>query len=160
MTFRIHALPRETFEPLFGLSDDQLAVRGVLRRRVDSSPGYPCRVSLADAEVGESVLLLNFEHQPAATPYRACHAVYVREGAVQAQPAPGEVPQALARRLISVRAFDARHMMVTADVCEGATLAGMIERMLEDRQVAYLHLHHARQGCYAARAVRSADGVD
>mgnify|MGYP001387704559 CR=1 FL=1 len=154
MSFRIHALPAVPFAPLFALSDAELAARGMLRRRADAVPGYPCRVSLVDAAVGETVLLLNYEHQPAPTPYRASHAIYVREGAQQAQPAPGEVPPALARRLLSVRAFDAHHMMVAADVCEGRALAATVEALFAEPATAYLHLHHARQGCYAARVER------
>jgi len=155
MSFRIHALPVASFEALFGLPGDALAARGVLRRTVDAAPGYPCRVSLADAAVGETVLLLNYEHQSASTPYRASHAIFVREGALQAHPAPGEVPDALARRLLSVRAFDAAHMMVEADVVDGRLLAPRLDQMLADPAVAYVHLHHARQGCYAARAERA-----
>ena len=79
---------------------------GALLRVADPSPGFPCRVSLCDAEPGETVLLVHYEHQPAASPFRASHAVYVRRGAVQAHPAPGEVPEMLRRRLLSVRAFD------------------------------------------------------
>jgi hypothetical protein len=155
MTFQITALPPEPFRDLFALSDDALAARGIERRVVDESPGFPCRVSLEDARVGETVLLLNHEHQPARTPYRASHAIFVREGAAQARPAPGEIPDAIARRLLSVRAFDASGRMTDADVVEGADAAPLIERMLADEQASYLHLHYARRGCFAARAERA-----
>lgn len=154
MTFLIHALPRERFELLFGVADDELVLKGVRRMRAHASPGYPCRVSLQDAAVGETVLLMNYEHQPAPTPYRAAHAIFVREQAVQARPGPGEVPEAIARRLLSVRAFDAGHMLVTADVIEGRDLKRQLDAMLATPDVAYIHLHHAKQGCYAARVER------
>jgi hypothetical protein len=155
MTFQITALPPEPFRDLFALSDDALAARGIERQVVDESPGFPCRVSLEDARVGETVLLLNHEHQPARTPYRAAHAIFVREGAAQARPAPGEIPDAIARRLLSVRAFDASGRMTDADVVEGADAAPLIERMLADEQAACVHLHYARRGCFAARAERA-----
>src|SRR5262245_19292779 len=104
------------------MNDEQLRERGAVRRTVDASPGYPCRVSLVDAEIGERVILVNFEHQPANTPYRASHAVYVRENASQAQPKVGEIPEALRRRLLSVRAFDDEGMMLEADVVDGREL--------------------------------------
>ena len=85
MSFRIQALPMSAFADLFQLSDDALRDRGALRRVVDKKPGFPCRVSLVDAEIGETVLLVHYEHQSARTPFRASHAVYVRENAVQAQ---------------------------------------------------------------------------
>jgi hypothetical protein len=84
MSFQIHALPVETFKPLFGMSEQELARINAARIVVDEKPGYPCRVSLADAEVGETVILLNHEHQPAESPYRASHAIFVREHAGQA----------------------------------------------------------------------------
>jgi hypothetical protein len=136
-------------------SDDELRARGVVRRTADHSPGFPCRVSLRDAEPGETVLLLNYEHQPADTPYRASHAIYVREGAVEARPGVGEVPDVLRRRLLSVRAFDADGMMVDADVAEGGALEPVIARLFGDPAVAYLHVHNAKPGCYAARVERA-----
>lgn len=154
MSFRISALPAETFAPLFHLSDDALAARGGVRQVADAKPGFPCRVSLADAEIGETLLLVNFEHQPASSPYRSTHAVYVREGALRVRPAPGEVPDVLRRRLLSARAFDATGMMRDADVVEGAALEPVVERLLSGAAVAYVHLHFAKAGCYAARVDR------
>jgi hypothetical protein len=155
MSFQIRALPVAPFEGLFGLTGEALAARGVMRRTVDVSPGFPCRVSLEDAAPGETVLLLHYEHQSVRTPYRASHAIYVREGAREARPAPGEIPLALARRLLSVRAFDAYGMMIDADVVRGETLPPLIGRFFDDARVAYLHLHNAKPGCYAARVARS-----
>ena len=155
MPFRISALPAAPFAPLFRLSDAELARLGALRRVADRTPGFPCRVSLRDAEPGETVILVHHEHQPADTPYRAGHAIYVREGAVEARPAVGEVPEVLRRRLLSVRAFDADGMMTAADVVDGGALEPAIERMLADPAVAYLHLHNAKPGCYVARVDRA-----
>lgn len=155
MTFQIEALPEGLFAPLFALSDAALAARNARRTIAESDTGTPCRVSLEEASVGEEVLLLHYEHQPAPTPYRASHAIFVRKGARQARPAPGEIPPLLARRLISLRAFDERHDLVEAEVVPGAELKPAIERMLAAPDIAYLHLHNARQGCYHARAVRT-----
>lgn len=154
MPFQIRALPAEPFAPLFAMSDDELRERGAVRQTVDRTPGFPCRVSLADAEPGEVVVLVHYEHQPARTPYRAGHAIYVREGAAEARPAPGEVPEVLRRRLLSVRAFDAAGMMVGADVVDGRALELVVERLFADARVSYLHLHNAKPGCYAARVDR------
>ncbi len=154
MSFQIHALPAVPFQPLFGMTVDELAEARATRIIAETKPGYPCRVSLADAEPGETVILVNYEHQPADSPYRSTHAIFVREHAEQVFPRPGEVPEALQTRLISARAFDENHYMVDADVVEGTQLQEAITAMFEDSRVAYLHLHHARQGCFAARATR------
>lgn len=154
MSFRISALPVEPFAPLFSMNDAQLREHRAVRRTVDASPGYPCRVSLVDAAIGESVILVHFEHQPADTPYRASHAIFVRESAVQARPEAGEIPEVLRRRLLSVRAFDAADMLLAADVVDGRELESAIERLFSDTRAHYLHLHNAKPGCYAARVDR------
>ena len=155
MNFRITGLDPAPFRPLFGLAEAELLARGVLRCAVDAASGFPDRVELRDARPGETVLLLNHIHQPADTPYRASHAVFVREGADEAYDAVDEIPASLTGRLLSLRAFDPGHMMVDADVTEGRGTAGVIARMLDDPRVAYLHAHYASYGCYAARIVRA-----
>ncbi len=153
MSFRITGLPAETFACLFSLSDRELAARGAVRRIADGE-GYPCRISLTDAEPGQEVILTHFEHQPANSPYRASHAIYVRAGE-QTYDAVDQVPEQLRRRLLSVRAFDDKGMMVGADVVDGRELEGAIERLLGDDRAGYLHVHYAKPGCYAARIERA-----
>jgi hypothetical protein len=155
MTFQITALDPEPFAPLFELSDAELAARGARRVIADSNPGFPCRVSLEDAAIGETLILVNHPHLTGNTPYAASHAIYVRETAVRASPAPGEVPDVLHRRLLSVRAYDADAMMVEAEVLEGEALAPHLEALFARPDVAFVHLHNARPGCFAA-AVRRA----
>ncbi len=155
MSFRISALPVAPFAPLFGLRDRDLAARGVVRRIADRQPGFPCRVSLRDAGIGEAVLLLNYEHLPVPGPYRSRHAIYVREQAIECRPDVDEVPAVLASRLLSVRAFDADGMMLDADVVDGAGVGEAINRCFGDERVEFLHLHNAKPGCYAARADRA-----
>ena len=155
MSFQIHALPAELFQPLFSLSARELAEVRATRMIADAEPGYPCRVSLADAKVGETVILVNYEHQPADSPYRSAHAIFVREHAEQAFPNLGQVPEVLQIRLISVRAFDEKHFMVNADVADGLRLHEVIPAMFKDPAVAYLHLHNAKPGCFAARVTRA-----
>ena len=151
MCFQISGLDVDQFNHLFGKDPEALATSGVERIIVDNKPGYPCRVSLQDADIGETVLLMNYEHQPALSPYRSSHAIFVREWAGQAKPGRNEVPEMLRHRMISVRAFDSSGMMVDADIVDGRQLEPMIDRMLAIESVSYLHLHNAKRGCYAAR---------
>jgi hypothetical protein len=155
MSYRITGLAPDAFRPLFGLSDEALAERGVVRVRADAKPGFPCRITLEDAEPGEALLLINHEHLPVASPYRSCHAIFVREGAETAARFEGEVPEQLAIRLLSVRSFDGAGMMTDADVIEGRDLKPLIARMFADPAVAYLHVHNAKRGCFAARVDRA-----
>jgi len=154
LDFQISALDIDEFSHLFGKDVETLADLGIRRISVDNSPGYPCRVSLQDAEVGENVLLMNYEHQPAQSPFRSSHAIYVREAAAQARPEKNEIPEMLRQRLLSVRAFDAAGMIIDADVIEGKHLESLIERMLANDSADYLHVHNARLGCYVALVER------
>ena len=155
MNFRITGLDAGHFRPFYGMSDAQLATRGVRRIVVDAPSGYPDRIELRDMAPGESALLMNHVHQPADTPFRASHAIFVREGAEQAFDAVNAVPPLLRSRMLSVRAFGADHMMRDADVVDGAALEPLIARLLGDPGAAYLQVHFARRGCYAARVERA-----
>src|SRR5436190_14838222 len=148
-SFQIIGLSPDPFEPLFALSAEALAARGIRRVRAEASPGYPCRISLEDATSGDELLLLPFEHQPANSPYRASGPIYVKVGARQRTMAVGAVPESVRRRQISLRAYDADDMIVNAEVCDGPSVAGEIERLLADPLVRYLHLHNAKRGCYS-----------
>lgn len=153
MSFRITGLPADKFQPLFAMSDDELKHHGALRLTADG-PGYPCRVSLTDAAPGDELILVHYEHQDADTPFRASHALYVRPGE-ERYDAIAEIPTQLRKRLLSIRAFDEKGMMLEADVADGTAVEPVIARMFDNDKVAYLHLHYARQGCYAARVDRA-----
>lgn len=147
MSFRITGLSVHPFTHLFDMSDVELATHGVQRFR---GAGLPDRVELRDTTADESALLLNHEHQPANTPYRSRHAIFVREHAGATFDAVGEVPEALRSRLLSLRAFDAGHQMVDADVVDGTAVETLIARLLALPEVDYIQAHFARRGCYAA----------
>jgi hypothetical protein len=155
MAFRISGLDSAQFAALHGLSDAQLAAHGARRVVADRHPGFPCRVSLVDAQPGERVLLVNYEHLAVDSPYRARYAIYVREAARQAHPAVNEIPPVLHGRLIAVRAFSADGMLLDAQLAADAELGPALERQLASAAVAYLHLHNAKPGCYAARVERA-----
>lgn len=153
MSFQISPLEKQQFTPLFDLDDTALKARGAVRMVVDEKPGYPCRISLEDGEVGETVILVNYEHLPVDTPYRSKAAIFVRRDAEQAQLAVNEIPQGFLDRIVAARAFDKTGMMVDADIATGDELGILINRLLKLPRVEYLHLHWAKFGCYAAKVV-------
>lgn len=155
MNYQIRGLEPALFEKLFDLDDEALAARGMQRMRVDAPFGYPCRVTLEDAPVGEEVLLLPFTHQDSRSPYRASGPIFVRRGAANAKRIVGELPPYLTQRLLSVRAYDDADMMVAADVVEGREAGPLFESLLARSDVKYLHLHFAKRGCFAARVDRA-----
>ena len=154
MSFRIRGLPSEQFAHLFDLSDEELASRGAIRRVADNrAPGYPCRVSLTDSREGDELLLVNYEHHDVQSPYRMRFAIYVRKGE-ESYHAINEVPEQLRIRTLAVRAFDNLGMMIGWELVDGKDLEAAIERLLANPRSAYLHIHYAAPGCYAARVER------
>jgi hypothetical protein len=155
MSFRITGLDPAPFRHLFDLSDAALAAVHASRWRADRSPGFPDRIELRDLEPGETAILLNYTHQPAATPYQASHAIFVREGATVRYDAVDTIPEVMRIRPLSLRAFNAAGEMIDADLAKGQDIEPVIERLLARDGAAYLHAHYARRGCYAARVERA-----
>ncbi len=111
-------------------------------------------MSLEEAAAGDELLLLPFEHQPANSPYRASGPIFVRRNVARRALPVDTVTPYVTSRLISVRAYDARHLIVDAAVCEGTQVAGEIRRQFANREVEYIHLHNARRGCFSCRVER------
>jgi hypothetical protein len=155
MTFRITGLDVKPFEHLFGQTDDVLKRHGAKRYVADAKPNFPCRVTLEDAEVGEALLLVPYAHQTSPTAYASKGPIFVRERSTPCAEFRDEIPEQLAIRLISLRAYDQGGMMVDADVVDGKALKPLIERFLANAAVDHLHAHFARRGCYAALIERA-----
>jgi hypothetical protein len=159
MDFRISGLPVEPFIQYYSMSDAELLAHGA-RRVVATASAVPqmmppCRVSLRDAEPGEVSILMNYSHHVSpASPYRATGPIFVREGVRAAASVINRVPAQQRIRLLSVRAYDADGIMVDADVMEGTELEAVIRTMFTRDDVAFLHAHNARRGCYSCRIDR------
>lgn len=155
MAFRIRGLSPEPFRHLYGLSDLELVQRGVKRYIADKQPGFPDRIEMREAAVGEVLLLLNHICQPAETPYRASHAIFVREGAENTYDRVDEVPEVMRTRLLSLRAYDSEGMMLDAEVVDGKEMESVISRLFALPPVEYIHAHNAKHGCYSGRIDRA-----
>jgi hypothetical protein len=153
-SFQLIGLSPENFAPLFALSDAELSRIDARRVIADSKPGFPCRVSLQDANPGEELLLLPYQHQPAHSPYRASGPIFVRRAAAQTVVKPGVIPDYVRTRLMSVRAYDAEHQMIDAAVCPGSEAARVIDSLFARQEAAYIHLHNANRGCFSCTVRR------
>ena len=155
MDFQIDPLQGKDFAHLFDLSDEALAAQNACRQTVATKPGTPCRVSMEDVDVGETVILFNYQHQPENSPYQASHAVFIRENATQAAFDVNEVPDVIRSRVISLRFFNADHMMIDADVVAGDSVAKALSQAFDNAEISYVHIHNAKPGCFAATARRA-----
>ncbi len=153
--FRIKALPIYHFNDLFNLGEEQLKAVGGKRMTVDKKPGFPCRLSLKDAEVGEEVILISYEHHNTSSPYRASGPVFVRKGVERAVPEINEIPEMLKHRFLSLRAYDAHGHMRNAITTHGKFVKSKIFLLFEDQNVSYIHVHNANPGCFNCQIERT-----
>ncbi len=155
MSFTISGLDPEEFQPLFGLSNEELQQRGVIRKSATTKPGFPCRITLEDAEPGETVLLLNHESHKTDSPFRSSYAIYVRESTLATQTFTNELPPVLKGRPIALRIFDKGGNLIDADLDMSGELAAKIEHAFDNPDTAYIHAHNAMHGCFAAEIRRA-----
>jgi hypothetical protein len=154
MSYVVRGLDPTPFRPLFGLSDEALAERGVVRMTVDS-PTYPCRVSLTDRAIGEKVLLLNHVSHDVANPYRATHAIFITE----TDEAPAEyvdrLPPVFEKRVLSLRGFDKNGMMAEAILTQPGEAEEGIRKLFTNPEIETIHAHNATRGCFSAKIERN-----
>ncbi len=153
MDYLIEGLDPAPFAPLFAQSDAALAQQNIVAVYAEDDD-HPCRISLAGAARGDRLLLLNHVHQPAASPYRASHAIYVAQGSTAQARYRNVIAPVMRTRPLSIRAFDNAGMIVDADLVDGADAERLIHRLLADPRAAYLQVHFARRGCFAATVTR------
>lgn len=155
MGFRFSGLPLEPFKALFALSDDELLARGMRRYIADSKPGFPCRVTLEDAEPGEQLILLSYPHLPASkSPYQSQGPIFVRQSAKEPYSRETEAPPVLSSRLLSLRGYDNDDLIIEADVVDGRDVMGTLTNFFANDHVSYVHIHYASRGCFACRVDR------
>jgi hypothetical protein len=154
MTYRITGLDPSPYRPLFGMPDEELAARGIVRMTV-TDPTFPCRVSLTDREIGESVLLLNHTSHDVANPYRATHAIFVTETDQQAAEYVDEVPPVFQKRVLSLRGFDKDGMMVDALLTQPGEADPGIRKLFANPEIETIHAHNATRGCFSAKIERN-----
>jgi len=154
MTYRIKGLEPAPFAQLFDLDDGELDARGMVRMTVDG-PGFPCRVSLRDCDLGDEVILLNHASHDGNNPYRATHAIFVSKSAAEAADYVDSIPPALDRRILSLRAFDQDGMMIDAVLAQPGEADPAIRKLLGYPATAHIDAHNAIRGCFAARIDRT-----
>jgi Protein of unknown function (DUF1203) len=154
MSYVVRGIDPAPYRPLFGLLDEQLAELGVVRMRVNS-PTFPCRVSLTDRAIGETVLLLNHVSHDAAGPYRASHAIFVAEAEQDAAEFADRVPPVFETRVLSLRGFDKEGMMAEALLTQPGEADAGIRRLFANPAIETIHAHNATRGCFSARIERN-----
>lgn len=152
--FQFIALQEKEFNNLFLMNEEELKNIGAVKMIANAKPGYPCRVSLKDAEIGEEVILINYQYHFVNSPYKASGPIFIRKGATTTMLEVNEIPEILHHRFLSVRGYNIDSMLVDARVTEGVDLIGMIDAVFDNKEVAYIHIHNAKPGCYSCLVKR------
>jgi hypothetical protein len=153
--FKFVPLEREEFDSFMDLNDTELESHQAKWMIVDEEPGYPCRVSLEDAKIGEKVLFMPYWHHDVKSAYRAMGTVLVREKAQTTECKVNQVPKMLLHRLLSVKAYDSSNMMVDHDIANGSELESKLKEHFQNSIVEYIHLHYASPGCFCSAVYRA-----
>lgn len=155
MSFRITGLDREPFAGLFDMDDAALAEHGAVRVTAGADKGWPCRISLEDANAGEELILLNHVSHDVATPYRSAYAIYLRSVANQKAEYVDEIPPVFEGRPMAFRGFDADGMLRSAALALPGQADAKIRELFESQEIAYIHAHNAAHGCFSATVERA-----
>jgi hypothetical protein len=154
---RIVAIPPGVAEAVRRTRRDEHGNHDLTPRLVDEPYSAPCRVCLRDGAVGEAMLLFGYSPFAVAHPYRTVGPVFVHAEACTPYAAAAggaeAIPDALRRRLLSVRSHDRAGRMLECEVTPGEGLLELAARFLAAPAAHELHVHHARAGCFACRIV-------
>lgn len=154
MSYKIEGLSLLPFEPLLGLTSEELVHHNARRVVADRRPGFPCRVTLEDAQPGEELILVNHVSLDVPTPFRTAYAIYVRQAAAEPALYIDELPPVLRSRTLSLRGFDGHGMLQGAVLATPGDIEASIRELFCDRQIAAIHAHNAAYGCFAAKIER------
>jgi len=153
--FKFNALNSESFSKYFDMSSADLKLLGAYTFTAEKSACYPCRVSLVDAKVGETVLAIAYEHHSASGPYRSSGPVFVRKNAKTVALGKNTIPGMLAFRTLSVRGYNTESLMIEADTIAGEELEATLADQFTNDSVEYIHIHNAGPGCFNCSVTRA-----
>jgi hypothetical protein len=151
--FKIAAIDNN-FNQLFNLSDEVLEEMSILKMIVDEKPGYPCRVTLEDAEIGEEVLLLSFEYHETQSPYKASGPIFIRKNSEKVSLKENEIPEMLFQRQQTLRMYDNNGIMIDAKSPKSINIRKEIELGFSNINVSYIQIHNTNPGCYNCQVNR------
>ena len=153
INFKIKAIQND-FNHLFKLSAEELAANNIQKMIVNEKPGFPCRVSLEDAEIGEEVLLLPFEYHKTSSPYHASGPIFIRKNAIKANLNMNDIPKMLFQRQQTLRAYDTDGMMIHALTPTINEIKREIQTLFTNPKTSYIQIHNTHPGCYNCQVDR------
>ncbi|KAI0449871.1 hypothetical protein F5B21DRAFT_27376 [Xylaria acuta] len=119
----------------------------------------PCRRCMQDSRVGDEMLLISYDPFLGDSPYRCASPIFVHSKPCEPAVFPasgGYLPEEQRNRVLSVRAYDGKHMMKGCEVVSGDRLLERCQQLLGgDTSAEYCHVHYAQPGCFAFRVEKA-----
>ncbi|WP_336514149.1 DUF1203 domain-containing protein [Pollutibacter soli] len=148
INFQITPLDHTLLTYLFELDEKELQHLGAVKMTADRNTGYPCRISLTNAGIGEEVILLHYKHHQTDSPYQASGPIFIRNNVKSAKLEVNEIPAMLTDKLLSIRSYTNKGMLRKADVIDGKELRQALITAFTNAEINYIHIHSAKEGCY------------
>lgn len=119
----------------------------------DSPAGFPCRHCLRWAHPGERVILFPYAAIPPGRPYSESGPIFVHEERCERYSASREYPADFRKGRV-FRAYNANHDMVDAEIASGNEPEAVIEKLLQNSEIAFVDARSVTRGCYTFRMER------
>lgn len=149
----VRALPTDVAEQIRATMVDDFGNR----LTVVESPegGAPCRHCLRVSTDGERLIL--FAHRPfdGDGPYAEVGPVFIHADACARYAATTIFPPAFAERTLTLRAYDDRGLIASAEVAPPGARDDVLARMFENERVRFVHVRNPAWGCYDFAVERS-----
>jgi len=152
--FRIMPIPRSIADRIRVTRSDDHGNLEIQPTLAEEPRALPCRVCLEEASIGEEMFLFSYSPFERPVPYRNVGPIFVHANACKPYDRPAAVPDLMRRRLLALRGYSAHDRMIECDIVEGAVVESLIERFFGNPDVAYIHAHNARAGCFVCRIER------
>jgi hypothetical protein len=124
--------------------------------QLQDDDGAPCRVCLRYGKPGEHVILFSYRPFDAPALYQEVGPVFIHAHKCEPHTPDAGMPVDFENRPLIVRPYTADHRIADAQVLTQPGEAPMVAtRLLENANVAYLHVRSVSRGCYLFRIERA-----
>ena len=130
----------------------------VPERRPSDGVGNPCRHCLQDIEAGEEMLILSYRPFPTPQPYAEAGPIFLHGRRCAGYLEQAQPPSMfLERRQMLIRGYSSDHRIKygTGRIVATTDLAEECAAVIQEPDIAYVHLRSASNNCYQCRVERA-----
>ena len=154
MSVRFEGLPTEAVRSLQCGEPDAYGRKP--ERRISDGDGVPCRHCLKDIVEGEPYLVLAYRPFLSVQPYAETGPIFLHIEACERATVNGERPSILSSPNYIIRGYDDDERIVygTGAVVPTSEIIERAEKILADKDIAFVHVRSAQNNCFQCRVDR------